>query len=126
MAIIYRLEKGSPLTTEEMDNNFRELHQRLEKLEYRQADTGVGWGGHIELQGDTLIFLSATDDILSQIKLPLPYFHPRGQWQSQQTYAAYDVVNTGKQAYCCLNAHKSSEQFSQDQHHWRLLLDLTI
>jgi hypothetical protein len=33
MTIVYRIEKGAPLTAEELDNNFKDLHKRLEALE---------------------------------------------------------------------------------------------
>ena len=33
MSIVLRLEKGSPLTTQEMDNNFRELDERISSME---------------------------------------------------------------------------------------------
>lgn len=36
MTLTYRLEKGAPLTTEEIDNNFRELEKRLWVLEEKE------------------------------------------------------------------------------------------
>jgi hypothetical protein len=33
---VLRSEKGAPLTTEEMDSNFRDLHARLSRLENRE------------------------------------------------------------------------------------------
>ena len=35
MPILYRHQKGSPLTTEEVDGNFYELISRLESLEQK-------------------------------------------------------------------------------------------
>jgi hypothetical protein len=46
MGIIYRCEKGAPLTKEEVDGNFRELDQRVQALEPqggRGSDLGVKW-----------------------------------------------------------------------------------
>lgn len=42
MAITYRTEKGSPLTVEEIDGNFRELETRLNTLE-EHGEGGEGF-----------------------------------------------------------------------------------
>ena len=124
MGIVYRIKKGSPLSAKELDNNFHELDQRVTTLEQQHTDK-IGWGGQIELRGHDLVFLGPTQEVLSQIKLPLPRFCPRGQWKAQQSYAGYDVVTTGKQAYCCVKAHQSALEFALDHDKWQLLLDLS-
>lgn len=125
MPIIYRLEKGSPLTLVEVDGNFKELHKRLEGLEQSQADK-LGWGGRVELCGSDLIFLSPAHEVLSRIHLPLPHFCPRGHWQPQKLYAGYDIVTLGKQAYCCIKSHQSSDRFASDHEFWELILDVNF
>jgi hypothetical protein len=123
MPIVYRLQKGAPLTVEEVDNNFRELNQRVESLEKNQGSKQGGIG-NIVLQGTDLIFFSPTKEILNQVQLPLPHFCPRGKWQPRQSYAVYDFVAYDSQAYCCIKAHQSSDQFSTDLAAWQVLLDL--
>jgi hypothetical protein len=122
MPIIYRLQKGSPLTLEEVDGNFKELHQRLEALEQNQVEK-VQWGGRFELCDSDLLFLNPENEVLSRVHLPLPHFYPKGRWQPHQLYAGYDIVTTGKQAYCCIKSHQSSDLFTADQESWQLLLD---
>lgn len=124
MPIVYRLEKGAPLTVEEVDGNFKELHQRLMSLEQSQGFK-QGWGGHVVLEGTDLVFLSPTKDVLNQIPLPLPHFCPRGRWEPQKSYAVYDLVSLGAQAYCCIKAHQSSDQFMTDHGCWQVIVDVS-
>jgi heme oxygenase len=124
MTIVYRLQKGGPLTAAELDDNFRDLHQRLEVLEQSHAKAEV-WRGRMDLQGEELIFLSPSADVLSRMRLPLPRLNPRGVWQTKQSYAAYDLVTTGKQVYVCVKAHESSDVFMTDNDRWQMFLDMT-
>ena len=53
MAIVYREEKGSPLTAAEMDGNFRALERRIIALEgERESPESIAT---ITLEGDDLI-----------------------------------------------------------------------
>ena len=45
MTLTYRLEKGAPLSAEELDENFRDLHQRIARLE-RFYEEGIKVPGH--------------------------------------------------------------------------------
>jgi hypothetical protein len=122
MTITYRIEKGCPLSIEEVDNNFRELHKRIELLEQNQEGK-LKWAGQVELQGTSLVFLNSAKEVISQVPLPLPHMYPRGRWQPRQSYVVYDLVSTGKQTHCCIKSHQSSDQFIADQEYWRILID---
>ena len=124
MSIIYRLEKGAPITAAELDGNFKELMTRLEKLEARYVPKVISIE-KVELVGSELQFRDAAQTLLGKVTLPLPRFVPRGAWQPQQHYAGYDLASHGPRVYVCMSAHQSATQFQETEASWALLIDLT-
>lgn len=122
MTITYRLLKGSPLTAQELDTNFRDLETRVEFLENLISQGHQGGIKGIRLEGRDLLFENQHGETLGQVSLPLPQFRPTGVWKSQTLYAPHDLCVGDTQAtYCCLKAHTSSQTFEQDQAHWEII-----
>ncbi|MFN7709860.1 MAG: hypothetical protein ACK5O7_02705 [Holosporales bacterium] len=121
MPLIYRRDKGIPLTMEELDGNFQFLHDRLALVEQLGQDSGGAPGFTIEQQGDVLIFRGADRQTLGQFRIPIPHLSPRGTWQPQTTYAVLDLVHAEGGSYVCKTAHTSTS-FAGDRAHWQPLL----
>ena len=119
MTILYRHQKGAPLTAEEVDGNFYELVSRLEALEQKatQNESIV----KIEQKGDQLEFMSSFGNILGQFKLPTLQYTLRGKWTTGTSYASQDVVTRDAQTWVCTTAHTSTTEF--DANFWKILLD---
>ncbi len=118
MPIVYRSEKGAPLTRDEVDNNFRELDQRIEKLTSSTYQTeGIG---DIQVHGDRLTIIGNRGAKFGPFKLPVVGYTPRGAWAAGRDYAIYDVVSQQGNAYVCSTAH-FGQNFEQEQKHWQLL-----
>ncbi len=83
MGIIYREEKGSPLTAQELDGNFRELEKRLSQLEEtNETSEGIG---NISYQNETLTITGSFGTDFGSFPLPNP---------SQSDVILSDVVTT--------------------------------
>jgi len=119
MPIKYRMQKGAPLTIEELDNNFRELEERLNALE--SQDNLSRSIGKITLEGRALIFEDLSGDIISHITIPLPTIVPRGAWTSDVQYTVGDLVVFESCAYVCQINHQSTN-FTSERHNWHLFL----
>ncbi|MEN8237084.1 MAG: carbohydrate-binding protein [Pseudomonadota bacterium] len=118
MSIIYRSEKGAPLTIEEMDNNFCELEQRLEALEkaFRKSE-GIA---DVQVEGDQMTLIGDHGSKFGPVQLPVVAYVPRGKWQPDTDYASHDVVSHEGSAYVCKSPHRS-EGFEREKY-WQLLL----
>lgn len=119
MPIIYRHQKGSPLTAEEVDGNFYDLASRLEILE--QKNTQNESIIQVEQKGDQIEFMSNFGNILGQAKLPTLKYTLRGPWLPETSYAIQDVVTRNAQTWVCAMAHTSTPEFNLN--FWQLLLD---
>ncbi len=114
--ITYRLEKGAPLTIEELDENFKTLETSIENLQAQIAP--------IELKaiqdGDVLIFKNNTEDIGHIV---LPKFAPnfKGKWQALGSYQTGDWVFFAKKLYACIKTHAATETI--DEQNWILIFD---
>jgi hypothetical protein len=104
--ITYRLEKGAPLSILEIDNNFRELEQRLNTLEEHPAIPVIA----IEQQEDVLIF-KVDGKTISHIVLPK--FQPifKGAWEKNTLYRLGCWVQYKGKLYTCKVPHTSGETF---------------
>ena len=120
MTLIYRLQKGCPLTLEEMDDNFRNLHERLKVLEERPAMAETFQD--IKVEGEHLTLTSSYGTTYGPFILPTVTFSPQGVWLQNKAYAVYDLVNHGEALYLCIRSH-SSKEFTAEKEHWRLLLE---
>jgi hypothetical protein len=118
MTIIYRAQKGAPLTMEELDGNFKDLDTRLERVE-EQAPYEGGIS-QVILEGDELVIQGPQDTTVGRVRLPMPQFLGRGEWQDHQDYSVYALVRHETALYLCLKAHQSTH-FDQERHYWQLL-----
>jgi len=120
MTIIYRADKGSPLTNDELDGNFQDLSKRLLALETSpiQAE-GVG---EIRMQEDQMTITGTQGTVFGHFPLPKVIFQPRGSWHTATPYAVYDLVRIKAKLYICQSPHTSTA-FQDDKRHWQLLVD---
>lgn len=90
MTIVYRSEKGSPLTKEELDDNFHDLDDRVEILE-TEGPLGIA---SIESEDGTSLTITLTDNTeQGPFPLPVATFNPAGEWTNSTPYAYLDIVN---------------------------------
>ena len=122
MPIIYRAQKGGPLTSDEVDGNFADLDKRLTHLEQHTHQTESI--GNIDVKGDQMIITGSLGTKFGSFVLPTLSFKPQGLWQPQVPYAMYDVVSlkTGS-AYVCTKSH-ISQDFDKDRDFWKVLIEL--
>lgn len=105
--LIYRHDKGAPLTSEEIDGNFYELASRLRTLEDHPA---MGEGiGQVRLQGHHLTFTGTFGTDFGTFSVPQPRLSFRGAWQPQIPYERFDFVSQAQGLYCCVQDHSSGE-----------------
>ena len=105
--MIYRHEKGAPLTTQEIDGNFHELAARLKILE---DHPGMGEGiGQVRVQGDHMILIGTFGTDFGTFALPKPTLGFRGAWLPQTPYQKLDFVTRDRGLYSCLQDHTSQE-----------------
>ena len=119
MPVLYRHQKGAPLTADEVDGNFHHLVSRLERLEQKFIQNE--FIARVEQEGDQLIIISNLENVLGQVKLPTLKYVLRGHWLPETSYAIQDVVTCKAQTWVCEHAHTSRAEFDSD--HWNLLLD---
>ncbi len=114
--ITYRLEKGSTLTLLEIDNNFRELEQRLKNLEDKDFDCDLS----IEQKEDVLVFKCSSQEISNVV---LPKFQPifKGAWVANCNYRIGMWVYVSQKLYACTTPHTSSDAFEAT--FWQLVFD---
>lgn len=103
--ITYRIQKGAPLTVDEMDGNFKELEERLKILEtHLNSSEGIG---QILGQRDSLKITGTFGTDFGTFPLPKATFTPRGPWTPHTPYQALDVVSYNEGLYSCTQAHVS-------------------
>lgn len=120
MPIIYRKQKGSPLTIEEMDENFAQLERRLHDIEtVPSLAEGIK---EIKQQGDQLTIFGTHGSVFGPFILPKYLPNPRGSWLTNTRYAFGDWVNYKESLYFCSHGH-TSESFEKETHFWTLLLE---
>lgn len=118
MSIVYREDKGSPLTIEELDGNFRDLDQRLLRFEDGQREGQIQ---RIEMKGNELIFIDPFGKIVATVLIPILRFNPKGLWAANQNYAINDIVSHENICFVCIKAHHAGI-FEMDC--WQKLFDL--
>ncbi len=120
--LIYRSAKGSPLTHEEVDNNFRELATRLEVLETSPPDAeGLA---SIQVEQGELRFQGSRGTPFGTFSLPKLFWNPRGAWKANTAYVALDVTSFQDALYVCKTSHTSGDSFSEAA--WTLLFSFSI
>ena len=121
MTITYRKEKGSPLTVQEIDNNFKELETRLNALEEHSED--VEGLGKIHVEGDQLHFQGTFGKDFGTFTLPQATLNPRGPWIPQTPYKKLDLVTFANALYYCMEDHQATA-WDEDKPFWKLILSL--
>lgn len=121
MTIIYRHEKGAPLSSEEIDGNFKELEGRLKVIEETPTD-GEGIG-KIHLEGEHIKFTGTFGKDFGTFALPKPALNLCGPWSEKKTYRKLDLVSIHNALYCCTEDHMSTS-WSQDHPSWKQVLTL--
>ena len=120
MALIFRDQKGAPLTSDEVDGNFRELLTRIELLEKTPALAESI--GKIEQKGDRVEVIGTNGTSFGAYKIPLLMYRLRGNWCPKTSYATADVITRQAQAWVCQQPHVSGEKFEPQE--WNLLLEV--
>lgn len=101
--MIYRSEKGAPLTAQEVDDNFRQLDTRIKSLERHYPDRKVH---EVKVEGDAIVIYDNAGVEMSRAQLPLLALNPRGPWHRDTAYARNDLVTYQGAAYVCVHTHK--------------------
>jgi hypothetical protein len=122
MGIVYRRQKGEPLTIEEMDGNFANLDSRIKSLETNPSlSGGVAEGvASVTQEGDRLTIHGSFGTVLGQVTLPKAFPNPRGKWTPETAYYVMDWVQEKGGIYSCLSPHRSTE-FETDKENWALV-----
>lgn len=112
MGIIYRENKGSPLTVQEIDNNFRYLDERLTAVEsgIGQSSEGIS---HIEQDGTVIRFIGTSGSVLGEVDIPSGINYT-GDWVSQKSYKKGDVIFYQNSSFVAAVAHTSGDDFIAD------------
>lgn len=103
MSLTYRIEKGAPLSAKELDDNFRQLHERIHELE--NAERIIH---RIELNGEDLLLRDHAGVEISRIKIPVVSLNSRGEWRDDVPYARNDLITYLGDVFICLNSHGPS------------------
>lgn len=122
MPIIYRLEKGAPLSLGEIDGNFRELDTRVHILENQQSNE-IG-NLRFSVRGFELVIETRDGQLLHRIPLPKPQFHHKGLWAEQALYELYDLVHYQQSLYFCIQPHESTK-LEEQKAFWATLIDMS-
>jgi hypothetical protein len=118
LAITYRAEKGAPLTSEEVDANFRSLEEELAGLAGKALE-GEGIGeiavsdGEMTIRGDRGTNFGT---------FPLPVPRGRGEWAEDTAYEPLDIVTRDGAGWMCGAAHVSGD-FGADAGYWDKIVD---
>jgi hypothetical protein len=121
MAIIYRIEKGSPLSVAEIDGNFKELNDRLTYLE-EHPEIGEGIE-RITVKGDQMTITGAFGTEFGTFELPKALLKPSGPWSSQILYQKLNLVTFENALFCCVKEHTSTT-WEQNKEMWQETLSL--
>jgi hypothetical protein len=103
---------GTDLTAVQVDLNFFTLFQAVQNLENLSSD-GAGIDFINQPAGGNLFFVHLTNHVvLGPFVIPTAQWNPRGQWEPDTQYAAYDVVDEDGSLYLITIPHTSGAIFS--------------
>jgi hypothetical protein len=118
MPLVYRLEKGAPLTVEEVDGNFRDLEERLTVLEARTStDEGIE---RITVEEGAMVIHAGHGRTWGPFALPRFVPHYWREWEAGSAYGLGDWLSHGGHLYLCIHTHVGRD-FTADGAHWRKL-----
>lgn len=114
--LTYRLTKGSPLTIEELDENFQTLNSRIDELDEKINPVSLS----IAQDQDVLVFKNCGQPIGHII---MPRFEPciKGKWQPSKLYKNGDWCFHNRKLYSCIKEHQSADNFTEQN--WNLIFD---
>ncbi|USO01468.1 MAG: hypothetical protein H6849_00150 [Alphaproteobacteria bacterium] len=118
MPIIYRNEKGSPLSIEEIDGNFRYLNAQL--VDQQEAISQIKRVTQVVREGSDLVFKDDADTVLYRVEIPLPRFSSRGSWCPSTVFVYGDIVHQNGDNYICLVTH-TAEIWDHERENWLLM-----
>ena len=110
MPIIFREQKGSVLTAAEVDNNFKELQERLCTLEDEKLSPETF--SKINLEDGKLTFEGSKGSTFGPFSLPNTPLSTKGFWAPQTPYTQSDLVQHEKSLYSASHDHISGDVFS--------------
>ncbi|TGW15842.1 hypothetical protein EIL50_00515 [bacterium NHP-B] len=110
MPLIFRDTKGAPLTSQEVDNNFRELDTRITALE--QDDFHAETLTSVTTEGEQLIIQGSHGSTFT-LSMPARPFATKGMWQAHTAYEEHDLVQHGASLYRARQAHAGREIFDE-------------
>ncbi len=123
--MILRRQKTSPLTADELDDNFKELAEGIAAIKkLLEAKPALPEGvKSIRQAGDELYFLGTYGSDLGTVTLPKILPTPRGEWHAQEYYHLNDWVVNKNKTYACIKSHVATAFDTDQATHWRLVLD---
>ncbi len=121
--MIYRSEKGEPLTFHELDGNFKELYELIHTLIKKdEAKTLVPeYLKEIKQEGQNLYFKGSVGSDLGVVTLPVVMPHPRGAWKKDEYYLINDWILFEKSTYACIKSHVA-EAFEKQKEFWVMVV----
>lgn len=112
MVMTYRDEKGTNLTPDEIDANFRTLQEAINAI---VVPDGVGIADFI-VSGPTFTVVLTDATVMGPFPLPeRPAFEWRREWEAGETYAPFDVFSVaGQGIYLVLDDYVAPTEFDPD------------
>lgn len=118
--MIYRHEKQSPLTSQEVDSNFEECHKRLTALEkIAFEDDGIQ---EITCANNELSIYTSHGKTFGPFSLPC--WNGCGLWIENTPYHQHDVVQHRHSLYITHKNHLSSTTFEKDANLWKCIFTM--
>lgn len=114
MPIIYREEKGAPLTITELDGNFRFVAEKLD--EHEEQISHISGVASVTNEAEELIFRNIAGDELYRLSIPIPQFAFTGEWESGMAYIYGNIISKLGAKYVCLRPHTSADWRAESEH----------
>jgi hypothetical protein len=119
--ITYHRIKNAPLTSEEIDNNFQSLDDRLAQLE--EGTFTPEKLDRVEISGQKLTLYGSLGSVLGTAQLPHIAWIPKGTWKPETKYAEGTVVQKDQGLFLCTSSHTSTHEFTKEN--WVCVFDGT-
>ena len=125
--MIFRCEKGKPLTFLEMDQNFQEILDHISSFENRITKIEESLFSQpsqpffIDQEGEEIVFKGPEKKEYGRVRLPIFRPNLRGEWCAKEYYHMHDWVVVKGHTYGCIDAHVS-EHFEEDCKKWRIVM----
>lgn len=126
--MIFRSEKGSPLTIHEMDGNFKELYLDLQKIKdqlnenHQQKIERKQSRFTLKQKGRVIEISEENQGVVGDITLPMTKPHVRGIWEEGSSYKVFDWIYEKGKIYSCIASH-TGKSFKEECDFWEIVLD---